>query len=399
MGEFSAEEAGLMEIRKQQNVETQANTNLLIIGGLVVALFLGGGAGWMIGNGIAGPIQRMTTAMGILASGDRSVEVPGIVRGDEVGEMAAAVQIFKDNMIRNAEMQAEQDSQRAAQAERATRIENMTRTFDAASSDVLSTVASAATEMETSARSMTTVADQTSSQAGTVASASEQATANVQTVAAATEELSASIAEIGHQVSASTRMTVEAAAQAEDTNQSMAALSEAAQRVGKVVNLINDIAEQTNLLALNATIEAARAGDAGKGFAVVASEVKSLANQTGKATEEISAQIVAMQAETGNAVEAIKGIAQTVVQVSEIATAIAAAVEEQSAATEEIGRNVQEAASGTREVSASILDVNEGAQQTGSTAGQVLSVAAEMAVQTSNLNTLVEDFLQDVRAA
>jgi methyl-accepting chemotaxis protein len=372
------------------------NMMVLIGVGLLVVL---GAAGYVMARGVTTPINNMTGTMSELAEGNLTVEIPGTERSDEIGEMANAVQIFKDNMVRNEEMRAEQEREQEARATRARRIEEMTQGFDTGVSEVLKTVANAATEMESSAQSMTTVAERTSEQAGTVAAASEQATANVETVAAATEQLSASIGEIGQQVTESTRITAEAANQAQSTSESVVGLSDAAQKIGQVVNLINDIAEQTNLLALNATIEAARAGDAGKGFAVVASEVKSLANQTGQATEEISSQISSMQSETEKAVTAIREIAETVTRVSEIATAIASAVEEQNSATSEIGRNVQQAATGTQEVSSNIVLVNQGAQETGSAATQVLGAAQEVSQQANVMNDIVRKFLDDVRAA
>ena len=349
--------------------------------------------------GITRPLDRLTKAIRRLAEDDKTVDIPGTDRSDELGGMAKAVLVFKENMIKNDELVAQQEAERAKREERAKAIESMTQEFDQRVEEMLKTVASATTELDASAQSMTATAEATMEQSGTVASASEQATANVQTVASAAEELSASITEISNQVGESTRISREAAAQAEDTQQSVGGLEQAAEEIGKVVNLINDIAEQTNLLALNATIEAARAGDAGKGFAVVASEVKGLASQTGKATEEISAQISTMQAETSKAVEAIRQISETVSRVSEIATSISAAVDEQSSATQEIGRSVQEAAAGTQEVSSNITSVNSGAQETGSAATQVRAASSELATQTEALNREIANFLKNVRAA
>ncbi len=258
-------------------------------------------------------------------------------------------------------------------------------------------VASAATQLQSTARTMEGTANSTSQRATVVASAAEDASANVQTVAAAAEELSASIAEISCQVSQSTDTANGAVAEAEKTNDQVQGLAEAAQKIGEVVSLINDIASQTNLLALNATIEAARAGEAGKGFAVVASEVKNLANQTAKATEEISAQITGIQNATQDAVHAIQGIGSTIGEISESSSAIAAAVEEQGAATQEIARNVEQASSGTTEVTTNINEVTQQATETGNAASQVLEAAGELASQAEKLSTEVSSFLHTIR--
>ncbi|WP_142848504.1 globin-coupled sensor protein [Telmatospirillum sp. J64-1] len=259
-------------------------------------------------------------------------------------------------------------------------------------------VASAATELQSTARAMAATADQTAEQANHVADAADRASSNVQTVASAAEELTASISEISRQVAQSTAITGTAVTEARRTNELVEGLAEATGRIGEVVQLISDIASQTNLLALNATIEAARAGDAGKGFAVVANEVKSLANQTARATEEISTQIGTVQSRTRDAVGAIRGIGDTIASINQIASAIAAAVEQQGAATQEIARNVQEAASGTSEVSSSIGLVTQAAGETGQAAGEVLVAAGELSRQSERLNDQVNGFLRDIRS-
>ena len=295
-----------------------------------------------------------------------------------------------------AAQEAEAQKQREA---RAKLIEKLTNDFDAEVSLVLKTVASAATEMQATASSMTATAEQTSERSTIVASAAEEASSNVQTVAAASEELSASIAEIGQQVTQSSTVAGHAVTQAENTNAQVRGLAEAAQKIGDVVGLISDIAAQTNLLALNATIEAARAGEAGKGFAVVAAEVKNLANATAKATDEITAQITSIQSETEGAVVAIESISKTIGEISEIAATIASAVEEQGAATEEINRNVQEASTGTTDVSSNIAAVNEAASSTGAAAEEVLAASGELSQQSEILRHKVEEFLVAVREA
>ncbi|UUX49029.1 methyl-accepting chemotaxis protein [Nisaea acidiphila] len=372
--------------------------NILAIVGVVMFLLLAG-IGYTTARTALRPVVQMTGVMRELSEGNLQVEIPGAGRGDEIGEMAGAVEVFRENMVRNEEMQAEQERSRERREARAKRIEDITQNFDNAVSEALRSVASATTELDSTAQSMANIAENTQSQAGSVAAASTEASANVETVAAAAEQLASSIREIGQQVSESTRISAEASEQAEHTRESMVGLDQAAQKVGEIVGLINDIAEQTNLLALNATIEAARAGEAGKGFAVVASEVKNLANQTAKATEEITAQISAMQNETSSAVSAIGTITETVARVSEIATGIASAVEEQNSATSEISRNVQEAAQGTQMVSSNITSMTEGAEETGTAASQVLQTAREVAQQSNSLNETVRRFLDEVRNA
>ena len=382
------------------SIYAAAQTAFFILLGVVIALlFATIATGYMSVRAIAGPITAMTSAMAKLAEGDHGVEIVGTERGDEVGQMAKAVLVFKENMVKAATLAA-QEAEAVKQREARTRsIDKLTADFDEESSLVLKTVASAATELQSTAASMTATAEETSRQSTAVAAASEEASTNVQTVASAAEELSASVSEISRQVSQSAEIAGKAVADAERTNQQIQGLAEAAQKIGEVVNLITDIASQTNLLALNATIEAARAGDAGKGFAVVASEVKNLANETAKATEEITGQIAGIQQATKDAVTAIQSIGQTIGSINEIASGIAAAVEEQGAATSEIARNVQQAAAGTQEVSSNISGVTEASASTGAAAEQVLGAAGELSKQSELLRGQVESFLAAVKAA
>ena len=354
---------------------------------------------WVLARSITRPINRLTAAMTALASGDSSVDIPATGSRDEVGEMARAVLVFKENLNRNYELQAEQDKERQAKEKRVEEITRLTNGFDAKAREVLQLVASAATELQHTAESMSTTAEETSHQATAVSSASSQASANVQTVATAAEEMSASIGEIGRQVGQSAKIAAQAVDDARKTNEAVQGLDEAAQKIGEVVTLINDIAGQTNLLALNATIEAARAGEAGKGFAVVASEVKNLANQTARATDEISQQIISVQDETRGTVDAIEAIMSVIGEISDIATTIASAVEQQGVSTQEIARNVQEAARGTQEVNDNIGGVTTAAANTGAASNQVLESAQQLSTQAEGLRNEVERFLNDVRAA
>ena len=381
--------------------------------------------GWLLGRSVIRPIAGLTTTIVRLAERDMTVEVTGTEAKDEIGEMARAVSVFKDNLIQTAKMEAEQreaekreaeekqkrdeerraerQQQRAAEEqakeERRKAMLDLADSFEAHVGKVVTEVSGAASQLQSTAEAMSASAEETNRQATAVAAAAEQASANVQTVASAAEELSHSIQEIARQVAQSNTIARNAVDEAKKTNDKVQGLAEAAQKIGEVVSLITDIASQTNLLALNATIEAARAGEAGKGFAVVASEVKSLANQTAKATEEIAGQIGAIQSATGEAVHAIQGIGSTIAEISEIATAIASAVEEQGAATREIAGNVQQAASGTREVTANIGGVTQAAGETGQATGQVVSAAGELAEHSKTLRGEVDKFLKTVRAA
>ncbi|WP_374380799.1 methyl-accepting chemotaxis protein [Dongia sp.] len=349
---------------------------------------------------IAHPIKALTAVMNVLAGGRTDVDIPGTGRRDELGGMAAAVGVFRQNMIDSERLRAEQERMKEqAAAERRSTMLRMADDFESAVGSVIQVVTSAATELQSSAEAMTGTAERTAKQSTVVASASEEASSNVQTVAAATEELTSSVQEISRQVAQSNGMTAAAVTDADRTNAKVEALAGAAQRIGDVVRLISDIAGQTNLLALNATIEAARAGEAGRGFAVVASEVKNLAGQTAKATEEITEHVSSIQLETEGSVRAIADIGETIRSISSISGAIAAAVEEQSAATQEIARNIQQAAIGTSEVSSNIGSVTQAASETGSAATQVLGAARELSRQADALTNEVNRFLGTIRAA
>ena len=372
-------------------------TTLGVTALLFVVVFSFGG--FTVVRGVVRPIQAMTEVMSRLAEGDKGVAIPASENRDEIGDMARAVVFFKNTMIEADRLAGMERENQRAREERAQRIEHFIGDFDSAVSAVVQRVSAAATQLQADAQELSATAEQTTRQAKTVAEAAEEASSNVQTVAAATEELSCSVSEISRQVDESSQIAVVAVSEANRTNATVAGLSDAAQKIGEVVNLINEIASQTNLLALNATIEAARAGDAGKGFAVVAGEVKNLATQTAKATEDIQAQVAQMQAVTSTAVGAIQGITGTIRRMSEITAAIAGSVSEQGAATSEISRNVQQASAGTIQVSSNIGDVTTAAGQTGAMASHTLAAAHELADQSGRLRNEVNEFIKKVRAA
>jgi methyl-accepting chemotaxis protein len=370
-----------------------------VLVGLLVAL-TAAGILWLVASGISRPIISMTSAMKRLAAGDKDVDVPARGQANEIGQMAEAVQVFKDNALAVERLSREQEEQKERTAvEQKNAMNSLADTFEASVRGIVQAVSSQSSELEKSAQSLSSVAAVTERQASNVATASEQASVNVQTVAAATNELSASIREISRQAGESATVARSAVKEANVVNERVNGLAIAAQKIGEVVNLINDIASQTNLLALNATIEAARAGDAGKGFAVVANEVKSLANQTAKATDEIASQINGVQQATRDAVEEIRSITTTIDRISEISSAISSAVEEQGAATQEIARNVQEASLGVGDVTTNITSVTQASAETGQASSQVLTAAQQLSEQSEHLRGDVDEFIAKIRAA
>ena len=399
IADIASGQAKNLEDVRDQTTKNSNQTKTINTVLTVVAIVLGIVFAWLTSRTIVPPIRRITAVMGRLANNDLAADVTGSERKDEIGAMAQAVQVFKDNMLRAADLAEAQKSEHLEKEQRVKKLAELTAEFDAKIGTVVQAVSSQASQMEASAQSLNATAEVATKQSAAMAAASEEASSNVQTVASAAEELSSSIAEISRQVAQSSKIANGAVMEADRANQMIQGLVQASQKIGDVVALITDIANQTNLLALNATIEAARAGEAGKGFAVVAAEVKNLANQTAKATEEIGVQINGVQGATQSAVQAIHAISKTIGEINGIASTIAAAVEEQSAATKEIARNVEQAATGTQEVASNITGVGQAANDTGSAAGRVLASASDLSRQSAALQDVVTKFLVNVKAA
>lgn len=392
------QEAGQQLVKSAQS-EFQ-NLLLQSLAIAAAALVLGTALAWFIGGNIARSVTGMSGAMQRLAGGALDIDIPGRDDRHEIGRMASAVQVFRDNAVRVRDMEAAAtlDRDRAAEEKRRS-LNALAEEFNSTVGGVVGAVSGAATQLQGAASSLSSTAEETSEQSVTVAGAAEEASASVQSVAGATEELNASIQEIAARVSDASRTAERAAHRANEVDHIVAGLAEAASKVGDVVRLISEIAAQTNLLALNATIEAARAGESGKGFAVVASEVKNLAGQAAKAAETIGDQIGRIQGETQGAVSAIREIVTVVQGINEAAGAIASAVAEQQATTQEIARSVSAAAAGTEQVSSGMTGVAGAAQATGRAAADLLGASSSLSGSAAVLEREVASFLDKVRSA
>ncbi len=411
MSETSDELSALIQtlLRKQQQVTSVQAAEVRemigdgrafliadVLASLAVAAFIGL---FVVHRGLARPMGSLTAAMRKLAEGDTNIPLEGTERHDEIGEMINAVSVFRDNAIERQKLQSAQKKEQEERVKRQQRVDELISAFRADASELLQSVGMNMEQMRDTADTLTDVANDTADQAEGASAATAEASSNVETVAAAAEELASSISEIGQQVGQAAQIVSEAADHVHSTNDKVASLSAAANKIGDVVNLIQEIAEQTNLLALNATIEAARAGESGRGFAVVASEVKSLAGQTARATDEIAAHISHIQSETNDAVQAITAINTNMDKVNSYTAAIAAAVEEQGTATQQISANVQNAADGARDVAKNVNGLRSAVAETTQSAAHVRQASCDAVEQTKDLSEVVDEFLKHVATA
>jgi methyl-accepting chemotaxis protein len=367
--------------------------------GIVLMLITTVAAGAFIILMVSRPLQALVTSTNALVRKEWGTDITGTERGDEIGQMASALVLFRDNGIENDKLMEAQKAEDEKRLARARQIEELVASFRQESEAVTAALEDATRKMSQTSETMNSVANETTKLSEDVSTAAQSAGTNVNSVSAATEELTASIREISQQLSGTNKMAGDAQDVSRSTVEKMAVLESSAGEINSVIEIISDIAEQTNLLALNATIEAARAGEAGKGFAVVASEVKTLANQTAKATEQVREQVNRIQGDTSEASDFINRITEAISGLSENMTVIAAAMEEQSAATQEISRNVMEASNGTSQVVDNIGEVSQATRKTQDSSATVNQIAEELAQRSDHLKGSIHAFISKIQAA
>ncbi len=374
-------------------------TNWVSVAGLVLTVLTTLSASVFIVFMVSRPLQGLVVSTNALVQKQWDAPIDGIGRGDEIGQMANALVLFRDNGVENEKLMAVQGVEDEKQLARARNIEDLVNTFRDDSTEVTNALENATQKMSASSLTMSDIANDTNRLSEEVSRSAESAGSNVNNVSAATEELTASIQEISQQLSRTNEMALDAKSISKSTVDKMKVLESSAHEIGGVIDIISDIAEQTNLLALNATIEAARAGDAGKGFAVVAGEVKLLASETAKATEQVRMQIGRIQNDTSEAVDFIEKISSSIENLTVSMTTIASAMEEQTAATQEIGRNVSEASQGTNTVVQNISEVSKATRQTQDTSKSVSDIADELKSRSETLKESINMFLSNIKKA
>ncbi len=401
--EYASENGYNFDIAAKQSVkESRQHLVMVMLGTVAIGLILA----MILGRTISRPVTRMTKRMVALADGDYTVEIENLNRRDEIGAMARAVQIFKENGQEKQELEklrrqeeAEQETARRRESERQALVANLIKDFDDSVGDNLASMLTAAKELKDNADTLSQTAKESHRRIATSSETASETNSSSQNAAAAAEELSSSFNEIGRQVKSSSEISAEAVREAESAAENSQKLSEAGEKIGEVIDLINDIANQTNLLALNATIEAARAGDAGKGFAVVASEVKALANQTAQATEEISSQISIIRTTTSDTVQGVETIRGTIDRIADIVNTIDATIGQQTTATQEIAGVIQKTAQSTEEISNDFGELDQASVATDDIAGKVLTASGRVNDQADALGGEVRQFLDAVRRA